>query len=123
VVSIVLRLLADQGQGATHITIPQHSSLLRTHALKLPHPLNSLQPPHPALDKLLSLRPQLRLMQLQIIHSPNPTETQPGKPTAAAIHQSATDGAETASHRVACADGLAGGVGCELVLAADVDES
>jgi hypothetical protein len=61
-------------------------------------------------------------MQPQIIHRPNPTETQTGKPAAAAVHQRPTDGAERASHRVACADGFAGGVGGQFVLAADVEE-
>lgn len=99
------------------------SRSLRTHPLNLPHPLNVLQPPNLTLNKLLRLRPKLRLMQLQIIHRANPTETQTRKPTAAAIHQRPADGAERASHRVARADGRAGGVGCELVFAADVDES
>jgi hypothetical protein len=61
-------------------------------------------------------------MQHQIIHRPDSTETQTGEPAAAAVHQRAADGAERARHGVACADGHAGGVGCQLVLAAGVEQ-
>lgn len=61
-------------------------------------------------------------MQLQVIHRANPTETQTWKPAAAAVHQRPTNRAERARHRVACADSRTGGVGCQFVLAANVEE-
>lgn len=60
-------------------------------------------------------------MQLIVVHGTNPAEAETQEATAAAVHQGAAHGAERASHRVARADSLAGRVGGQLVLAADVD--
>lgn len=59
-------------------------------------------------------------MQPQIIHRPNPAETQAGEAAAAPVHQRAADAAEGAGHGVACADGGGGGVGGGFVEAAGV---
>ena len=98
------------------------STLLRTHPLDLRHTLNRLQPSHPAFNKLLNLWPQLRFVQFKVIHSADSAEAKAWKAAAAAVHQGAANRAERTSHRVASTNGFVGGVGSELIFAADVDE-
>jgi len=103
-------------------SIDQELVLLCAHSLNLRHAINWLQPVHSVLNKLLGLRPELRLMQLIVIHGADSAEAKAWEATATAVHQCATHRAKRARHRVACADGLAGRVGSELVFAADVDQ-
>jgi hypothetical protein len=93
---------------------------LRTHSFNLRHAVDRLQPPNPFLNKLLSLRPQLRLVQLVIVNSANSAEAKTWETTAATVHESTANRAERASHGVASADSLTGRIGSELVFATDV---
>lgn len=60
----------------------------------------SLPPSHPPLHKNLSLRPQFRLMQMEIIDRPNPHEALPSMSRTPSIHQRAASLAEEVRHRV-----------------------
>ena len=88
---------------------PPPSPLL--HLLKVPplmrfraHP--TLEPAHPILDKLLNPRPELLLMQIEIIHRPNPQHTLPLQPGTHPAHQRPTHRTEVVRHRVARRDGF-----------------
>jgi hypothetical protein len=93
---------------------------LRTHPFNLRHAVDRLQPSNSFLDKLLSLRSQLRLVQFVIVNSADSAEAETGETTATTVHERATNGAERASHGVPGTDGFAGRVGSELVFAANV---
>jgi hypothetical protein len=95
-------------------------SSLRTHPLGLRHILYSLQPPNPCFNKLLCLRPKLRLMQLEVVDRTNPAEAEAWEAATAAIHKGATNRAKGAGHRVTRANGFIGTVSSELILATGV---
>lgn len=104
--------------GSTERTLPL--SLLCAHSLSLVDILDWLQPPNSRFNKLLRLRPQVRLVQLKVIYRTNSAEAKARETAAATIHESSTNGAEGAGHRVARANGFAGTISSELVLTTDV---
>jgi predicted ATP-grasp superfamily ATP-dependent carboligase len=59
-------------------------------------------------------------VQLEIVNSADSAEAKTWETTATTVHERAANRAERAGHSVACADGLAGRVGSELVFTADV---
>jgi hypothetical protein len=61
-------------------------------------------------------------VQVEVVNRSNPAETKARETAAATIHESSTDGAEGAGHRVACANGLAGTISSELILATNVHQ-
>jgi hypothetical protein len=83
-------------------------------------PCGPIQPPHPALHKLLIPRPHNPLRKLHIIERTQPQYPLPGKPLANAIHQRATRVAEVIRHLHAALDALDGAVRLEVVLSPDV---
>lgn len=60
--------------------------------------LHPVKPTHSALGELLELRFQLRRVQVEVIHSPDPQDAQPRKPTASPVHQVAADRTEAVLH-------------------------
>lgn len=60
-------------------------------------------------------------MQLKVVNSSYTTEAETRKAAATAVHEGAAYGAERAGHCVASPDRFVGRVGCQLVLAADMD--
>ena len=77
-----------------------------------------MKPTHPIFGKLLDLRLQFRLMQVEIVNSTDPHNGHFGKPSTPSIHESATNRAEGVLHGIASGDGLALGEFRELLLAA-----
>jgi hypothetical protein len=95
------------------------------HALKLHHTLILVKPLNPTASifhKLLNPRPQLRLMQRKIIHSPNPHENLTGKPLSNSIHQTSTSSTEVIRHCLVRTDGLGLPEGAEIGFPAEVFE-
>ncbi|CAK5266600.1 unnamed protein product, partial [Mycena citricolor] len=91
------------------------------HPFKLLCPINTFQPAHPILRKLLDLRPQLRLVQAKVIHRPDPQDAVPRPRRPDAVHQRPARRAEVVRHRVALArHGAALRVRREVLAAADV---
>jgi len=58
-------------------------------------------------SELLEFRFQLRLMQVEVIHGPDPQDALPRKPTASPVQQGAADGTEAILHDAARGNGLA----------------
>ena len=57
------------------------------HPDHLRYPINRFRPSNPALDKLLHLRPQLRLGEREIINSPGAQNRKAREASTAAIHK------------------------------------
>ena len=84
------------------------------------HTLPTIEPCHPILAKLLDPRLQFRLMQAEIIHSPNSQYALSWVSTANPIHQRTAHRTEVVCHGVPCGDGLILAEFCELVLATKI---
>lgn len=81
-----------------------------------------MEPSHAIFRILLNPRLQLRLVQIEIVHSPDPRYAHPRETRAAAVHKRAAFAAEVVCHGVARGDGFGLGELGEQVLAGEVRE-
>ena len=68
--------------------------------------LYSAKPVDPAVYELLELWLQLRRVQVEVIHRPDPEDAHPRESAAPAVHQVTADGAEAVLHRCAAGNGF-----------------
>jgi N-acetylglucosamine kinase-like BadF-type ATPase len=85
--------------------------------------VDSLEPSHSVLGKLLNLGLQLVALHIKIIHSTNPWNQLSRVPATDSVHQRSTNRAEVISHCAARGDGAALSIFSKLVLAADMRRS
>ena len=85
--------------------------------------VDSLEPSHSVLSKLLDLGLQLVVLHLKIIHSPYSWDQLSRVPGTDPIHQRSTNRAEVIGHGAARGNGLALRINGKLVLAADMRSS
>ncbi len=85
--------------------------------------IDSLEPSHSVLGKLLNLGLQLVVLHIKIIHSTNPRNQLSRISATDPIHQRSTNRAEVIGHGAARGYGLALSIFSKLVLAADVRSS
>lgn len=88
----------------------------------LDHILHTRKPRNPILTILLNPRLQQRILNIKIVNSADPRDTQPRIAGADAIHERAAVGAEVVGHGVTASYSVASAVFGHFVLAADVDE-
>lgn len=88
----------------------------------MPRPLNTRQPPHPALNKTLGPGLELPLGQAEVVDGPDAQDAGPGIAGRHAVHKGATGRTEVVCHLVARGDGLGLPPAAEVLLAAQVLE-
>lgn len=81
------------------------------------------EPADPVPGVLLKLRPQLSLIQAEVVYRPDPQDAVARQPAAPPIHQDAADGTEAVLHSGPGFDGLVLCEASELFLAAEVLEA
>jgi len=84
--------------------------------------LTALEPAHAIFAELLDPRLEFRLVQIEVIHRPDPRDGHAWKAARHSVHQCATHGAKVVTHGVASCDRLVLGEFGELVLALDMLE-
>lgn len=75
------------------------------------NPLHATEPIDPILRKLLDLRLELRLHQVEVVERANPHDVQPREVGAQAVHERAAGLAEVVCHGVVADDGCVVGPG------------
>jgi hypothetical protein len=96
-------------------------ALLRaTHSLNLLEALHWRQPVHSVLHEQLPPRPQLRLMQMEIVHGADAQDAEARERRADAVHERAARRAEVVGHGAARADCARLAEGREVLAAAQV---
>ena len=108
---------------STELTNAPREAILPTAlCLELRGALDGTHPSNPVLDVDLPPRPELRLVQMEIVHRADPQDTPPRKGLAHTVHERAAGATEIVGHQLARGDGAALRVRGQSVAAAQVGE-
>ena len=102
--------------------LPPSAPLRGRIRLKLFGPLHTTQPAHTLLNKLLPLRSDFSLVQMEIVHGADAQDALSRPARADAVHERAARGAEVIGHGVARGDGTGLAKGLQVFAAAQVPE-